>query len=103
MSKNLNANDLPTTDRKTNRTFYERLTSNPAYGLAFAVGVGTLSLVAVDIATGQQTKPLARWRWLFQLAHDWIGVDGQNVLLILIGTFLIYWAVVSSNKRSDES
>lgn len=98
-----NANDLPASNRRTNRTFYERLTSNPANGLAFALGVGALSLAAVEFATGQQSQPLARWRWLFQLAHDWMGTDGPNVLLVLVGAFLICWALVSSNKRGDDN
>lgn len=101
MSKNPNANDLPASDRGTNRTFYERLTSNPAFGLAFAVGVGMVSLAAVDIATGLQTKPLARWRWLFELAHDCMGENGPNVLMVLVGTFLICWAVIGANKHID--
>jgi hypothetical protein len=66
--------------------------------MLFAVGVGSISLAFVEAISGPQAQPIARYRWLFQLAQNWIGTYGPTVLIGLPGTLMICWAVIGTNK-----
>lgn len=100
---NNNVNDAPASTQSNSKPFYERLTNNPAHAMLFAVGVGLVTLAAVEAITGQQTQPIARWRWLFQLARDWMGAYGPTILVFLIGTLMICWAVIGAEKQLHRS